>query len=242
MVYLITGKKGAGKTTYAYRLADTLESQGHSVVVVDGDAWRQLKGNDDFSDEGRRKNLYDAAYYAARIEAVGNVVICAFVSPYKKMRQMMRSLWMESRLVYIPGGELWEGTIYEVPDDEELGQCFPSGLRYSLFIGRYQPFHEGHEALIRKVLEEGKNVCIAIRDTERSGTDPYNYVQVKKKIEEFFQLEILAGKLIVIKIPDIEEVCYGRKVGWGIREIRLDRKTEQISATKIREGGKKNGT
>ncbi len=38
----------------------------------------------------------------------------------------------------------------------------------SLFIGRYQPFHAGHMALIETVLREGKEVCIAIRDTEIS--------------------------------------------------------------------------
>ena len=36
-------------------------------------------------------------------------------------------------------------------------------------------------------------------------------------------------------MPDILEVCYGRKVGCGIREIRLDGNTESISGTKIRE-------
>ena len=34
--------------------------------------------------------------------------------------------------------------------------------RYSLFIGRYQPFHEGHKWLIQQRLNLGKNVCIAI--------------------------------------------------------------------------------
>ena len=35
--------------------------------------------------------------------------------------------------------------------------------RYSLFVGRYQPFHEGHKWLIQQRLDLGKNVCIAIR-------------------------------------------------------------------------------
>jgi len=50
-----------------------------------------------------------------------------------------------------------------------------------------------------------------------------------------FDEEIENKKLIIISIPDIEEICFGRKVGWGIREIRLDKTTEAISATKIRE-------
>jgi hypothetical protein len=46
-------------------------------------------------------------------------------------------------------------------------------------------------------------------------------------------------KVKIIPIPDVEDVCYGRGVGWGIREIRLDAQTEEISATKIREAMEK---
>ena len=35
--------------------------------------------------------------------------------------------------------------------------------KYSLFIGRWQPWHEGHLWLINQRLKEKKNVCIAIR-------------------------------------------------------------------------------
>ena len=48
-------------------------------------------------------------------------------------------------------------------------------MKYSLFIGRYQPLHEGHKKLIQKVLDEGKNVLVALRDTPISLTDPYTY-------------------------------------------------------------------
>jgi len=43
----------------------------------------------------------------------------------------------------------------------------------------------------------------------------------------------------VIVIPDIEEAVYGRKVGWGIRQIILPEEIEAISATAIRKGGEK---
>ncbi len=101
-------------------------------------------------------------------------------------------------------------------------------MKYSLFIGRYQPFHAGHQKLIQTVLDEGKNVCIALRDTEISDTDPYTTDERKKMIEKIFP------QVKVIVIPDIEEIVYGRKVGWGIREIKLDEATESISATNIR--------
>ncbi len=101
-------------------------------------------------------------------------------------------------------------------------------MKYSLFIGRWQPFHEGHKKLIQTVIDEGKNVCIGIRDTPISSTDPFSVEEREKMILAVFP------QVKVITVPDIEEVVYGRKVGWGIREIHLDEATEQISATKIR--------
>lgn len=105
-------------------------------------------------------------------------------------------------------------------------------MKYSLFIGRWQPFHEGHKKLIQKVLDEGKNVCIAIRDTEISKENPYTVMEREMMIVKAFPDADF--RIVIIRIPDIEEVCYGRKVGWGIREIRLDEETEKISGTEIR--------
>ncbi len=104
---------------------------------------------------------------------------------------------------------------------------------YSLFIGRWQPFHEGHRKLIQKVLDEGRNVCVAIRDTEISEENPFTAEEREKMILRAFPM------VRVIVIPDIEEVVFGRKVGWGIREIKLDEDTESISATEIRREMKK---
>lgn len=106
-------------------------------------------------------------------------------------------------------------------------------MLYSLFIGRYQPLHQGHIALIKKVLDEGKNVCIALRDTPINTNNPYSIEQRK----EMF-LKEFGDRVKIIVIPDIEEICYGRKVGWGIREIRLGEEMENISASEIRNKSK----
>ena len=107
-------------------------------------------------------------------------------------------------------------------------------MKYSLFIGRYQPLHKGHIKLIRSVLKEGKNVCIALREADMDESNPYTLKDRIVMFQSEFEKEIGEKKMVVISIPDIEEVCYGRKVGWGIREIRLDSDTEGISATEIR--------
>lgn len=120
MVYLITGKAGAGKTHYAEALAAELELAGHSVAMIDGDVLREKRKNDDYTDKGRILNLMDAAEMAADLEAEGKIVICAFVSPKREWRDAMREYWMMSIVVYIPGGSLWKGTKYERPTDGEL--------------------------------------------------------------------------------------------------------------------------
>jgi nicotinamide mononucleotide adenylyltransferase len=90
--------------------------------------------------------------------------------------------------------------------------------------------HDGHRKLIQSVIDEGKRVCIAIRDTEYSPDNPYTVAQRKQMIKAAFP------QARVIVIPDITEVCFGRKVGYKIREIHLDEATEAISGTEIRNG------
>lgn len=102
---------------------------------------------------------------------------------------------------------------------------------YSLFIGRWQPFHKGHKALIESVLNEGKNVCVAIRDTKTSKDNPYSVKERKRMIRKIFPDK---KRVKIISIPDIDSVCYGRKVGYDIKEIKLSRELEDISGTKIR--------
>ena len=112
-------------------------------------------------------------------------------------------------------------------------------MKYSLVIGRFQclPPHQGHLRLIRKVLDEGKNVLIALRKEDGSKDNPYTQLEREIAFKKFFKKEIKEGRIKIIWIDDIEEVVYGRKVGWDVREIKLDKDTEKISATKIR--GKK---
>ena len=109
---------------------------------------------------------------------------------------------------------------------------------YSLFIGRYQPLHDGHIKLMRTVLNEGGKVCIGIRDTKIDEKNPYNNRERIKMIQKEFAKEIKSGTLKYVILPDILDVCYGRDKGWGIRQIKLDEVTESISATEIRRKNK----
>jgi len=103
--------------------------------------------------------------------------------------------------------------------------------RYAMFIGRWQPFHKGHKYLIDKALAEGKEACVAIRDTEISDKNPYSVAQRKEMI-----WRVYGEKVLAIAIPDIESINIGRKVGYGVNRIDPPEDITKISGTNVRAG------
>ena len=49
-------------------------------------------------------------------------------------------------------------------------------MKYSLFIGRWQPWHSGHRWLIDERLKLNKNVLIAIREVSKDDKNPYDNI------------------------------------------------------------------
>ena len=115
------------------------------------------------------------------------------------------------------------------------------GKQFSMFIGRWQPWHDGHRWLIDQRLEQGKNVLICIRDIEPNEQNPFTASQVHSNIVVKL-LDLIAEKRVeVIVIPDIESVNFGRGVGYDVIEHIPPQEVSEISATKIREQLKQEG-
>ena len=109
------------------------------------------------------------------------------------------------------------------------------GKQYSMFVGRFQPFHAGHRWIVDEILNEGKNVLICIRDIEPDDKNPYTSQEVENRITgELIDL-IMDGRVRVMIIPDIESINFGRGVGYDIIEHIPPQEVSDISATKIRE-------
>jgi len=109
------------------------------------------------------------------------------------------------------------------------------GKQYSMFVGRFQPFHGGHRWIVNEILDEGKNVLICIRDIEPDDKNPYTSQEVENRIAgELIDL-IMDGRVRVMIIPDIESINFGRGVGYDIIEHIPPQEVSDISATKIRE-------
>jgi nicotinamide mononucleotide adenylyltransferase len=113
--------------------------------------------------------------------------------------------------------------------------------QYAMFVGRWQPLHDGHKSLFQQSLDEGKRVWIAIRDVETTESNPFNSQEVLENIENHYKDLIVEGRVKVSIIPDICSVEFGRGVGYDIIEHIPPVDISNISATKVREQLRKEG-
>tara|TARA_Y100000992_G_scaffold301280_1_gene271795 strand:- start:849 stop:1187 length:339 start_codon:yes stop_codon:yes gene_type:complete len=104
-----------------------------------------------------------------------------------------------------------------------------------MFIGRWQPWHQGHRWLIDQRLNDGKNVLICIRDVEPNEKQPWTPQEVLVNLSNELEDLIQEGRIKIIIIPDIESINYGRGVGYDVIEHIPPSDIHDISATKIRE-------
>ena len=113
--------------------------------------------------------------------------------------------------------------------------------KYSVFFGRWQPFHAGHYWLINERLKEGKNVWVAIRDVKPDEKNPWTAQQILKNLSEELLPLIEEGRVFLSIVPDIESINYGRGVGYDVIEHVPPKEIGEISATSIREQMRKDG-
>ena len=111
----------------------------------------------------------------------------------------------------------------------------PKSEQYALFVGRWQPLHDGHKALFQQALNEGKRVWIAIRDVAPDEKNPWSAEEVLNNVANAYKDLCGEGKVRVSIIPDICSVEFGRGVGYDIIEHVPPTAVGEISATKIRE-------
>jgi cytidyltransferase-like protein len=245
---LIMGLPGAGKTTLANALAPLL-----NAVVFNADAVRANLSRDlTFSHEDRIEHARRMGWMCDRVVESGGTVIADFVCPTPQTRAAFGrafTIWVDR----IEAGRFEDtNRMFVSPDTLDL-RVEPKGAPQfwaeralsilrpafdpqkptALFIGRYQPFHEGHQRLIEEGLRRVGQVCIAVRDTY--GIDkknPLPFFAVKQRVEA--ALSAHAGRFVVVPLPNIAYVFYGRDVGYTVERIVLDEGTEAISATKKR--------
>jgi adenylylsulfate kinase len=97
-----TGLSGSGKSTIANIVEQELYNQGVKTYTLDGDNIRKGINNDlTFSPKDRTENIRRIAEVANLLVDAGVVVLAAFVSPYKKDRDNIKSIVKDVNFVEI---------------------------------------------------------------------------------------------------------------------------------------------
>jgi len=92
-VVFLTGLSGAGKSTIAEALAESLREAGHDATIIDGDVLREHVSADlGFDAASREANVRRAAELAAGLAAEGQVVISALIAPFERSRREAREI------------------------------------------------------------------------------------------------------------------------------------------------------
>jgi adenylyl-sulfate kinase len=97
----LTGLPCSGKTTLAKRIKEKLDNRGYNTTHLDGDDVRSsLNADLGFSETDRRENLRRVAHVAKVFNKNGIFVIASFVSPSDELRNMVKEIIGNFKLVY----------------------------------------------------------------------------------------------------------------------------------------------
>lgn len=242
MIIQIIGQAGAGKTVLAMALAERI-----NAIHFNADKVRATL-NKDLGFE-----LKDRIEHARRLGELARLldnqlVIVDFICPTKETREAFGKpdilIWV-NRLKkgrFEDTNKIWEdpqkydlridvGMTIEAEVDLVIKTfgLFDWKTPSTLMLGRYQPWHEGHEALKEKAHERTEQVVIGVRDTGgTSEKDPLSFEMVAERIRTATRAPF------VVKMPNITNIVYGRDVGYKIEQIDLGAEIHSISATQKR--------
>jgi len=248
---LIMGLPGAGKTTLARILAARLNAVHFNADEVRAHINKDLG----FSEHDRIEHAGRMGWLCDQVVKTGGFAVADFICPTPQTRRafleggpalivwidrIAKGAFEDTNRMFVPP-EQFEVRVTPDGTPEYWAEIVTARVRpifdpkkpTALFIGRYQPFHDGHKALIVEGLRRVGQVCIAVRDT--AGTDeknPFGFEYVRARIEH--ALREFEGRFFVTALPNLTHVFYGRDVGYVVEKIELDAITQAVSATDAR--------
>ncbi len=101
-VVWFTGLSASGKSTIAKHLERLLFNKGCSTYVFDGDNVRHgLCADLGFSPEDRKENIRRIGEMVKLFVDAGIIALTAFISPYRKDRERIKSLFNDNRFIEV---------------------------------------------------------------------------------------------------------------------------------------------
>lgn len=254
---LIMGLPGSGKTTLAKNILKRLEFEKIPAQWHNADSVRMMFEDWDFSPEGRERQASRMGDFADKNKKDGVVAICDFICPTVTTRELFGPadliIWMDT---ITEGRYADTNKMFQPPSDYDLRiRSFNDDWAEIVFqhiktntkpkqwdnraptvqmLGRWQPWHAGHQALFERLLEKTGQVCIQIRDCQGwNDSNPFDVVAVEKNIHAALEPKYY-GRYTVMVVPNIVHIGWGRGVGYTSGEETFDENITSISATNIR--------
>lgn len=250
-IILIMGLPGSGKTTLAEKVSKYLNAQWLNADKIRG------KYNDwDFSREGILRQVKRMKTLANKSKK--KYVVADFICPLNEQIKIFKPnlvIWMDT----IKKGRFKNmNKIFKKPKkynlrltEKNLNINFLKAKNLILgtkwnnkkstvqMLGRFQPWHEGHTKVFENSILRADQVLIMVKDVKGIGDNPYSFSQIKSRIQK--TLKDFNNMFKICLVPNISEICYGRKVGYKISKINVPKNIQSISATKIRKKYRREG-
>lgn len=246
MIIQVIGLPGSGKTTFAGELADRI----NGIHLNADDVRAELNKDLGFSKEDRIEQARRMGALSRLLSKQGYNIVVDFINPTEETRSAFgktdKVVWMNRKPVrdFPDTTAMWETPVsadLTFDDMTEYDQaariaCIDFQLHdwrepTTLMLGRYQPWHEGHHALYMEAGKRTNQVLLGVRNTYKtSEKDPLKFNQVKEYISE----DEFMDDALVLKLPNITNIVYGRDVGYKIEQIDLGADIHAISATEKR--------
>lgn len=125
MIIWLTGQPGSGKSTLANSIIKKIKKEKPSkkIINIDGDDLRDISSNQDYSKEGRIKNISTAISIARFLSNKKYTVVISIVAPYRFLRDELKQqfpfLEVYLHTTEIRGREDYFAKDYEIPIDKK---------------------------------------------------------------------------------------------------------------------------
>ena len=246
MIVVVFGLPGVGKTTLSKEIA----RRTNGIHINADDVRKDLSSDLGFSVEDRVEQARRLGAMARLLSNQGHLAIVDFINPTYQTREAFGkynySVWVNRKPV-----RNYEDTtnLFQIPENSDI--VIGDNLSVNeeavmvlktigvldwtepttLMLGRYQPWHEGHQALKDEAHKRTEQVLIGVRNTHgTSEKDPLPY----EDVVEYIRRSNEKDSSVIMKLPNITNIVYGRDVGYKIEQVDLGADIHAISATQKR--------